>query len=313
MPIQSTTRDIRLLQLLQLLPRQSDDAIKCTLFTVSLNTSPKYEAISYTWGQPEDKTSISVNGVSTTIPTNLEHALRHLRKEDTPLSLWADSICIDQDNDFEKNHQVAMMGDIYRSCTSVYIWLGIPPKEKATGDTTDAVMNPFSVTLHFAKRGHIHELPCFQYAESTGTWSFLESPMFERTWSAFVGVISCSWWSRLWCVQETLLSPSALLVYGRWRIPFDDMTLGHIRHREHLGNCCNKVVTLFPSGRYLNNPGHIITTASLTHATATPSRYEVTRDIDQVLRSFRYKDCKDPRDQIYGLLSLLDESISQEI
>ena len=40
------------------------------------------------------------------------------------LTLWIDAICINQDDVFERNHQVRLMGDLYRSATSVLSWLG---------------------------------------------------------------------------------------------------------------------------------------------------------------------------------------------
>lgn len=38
--------------------------------------------------------------------------------------LWTDSICIEQDNVLEKNHQLQQMGQIYFQASRVLIWLG---------------------------------------------------------------------------------------------------------------------------------------------------------------------------------------------
>lgn len=40
------------------------------------------------------------------------------------MQLWADAISITQDNLVERNHQVSLMGDIYRSASLVFVSLG---------------------------------------------------------------------------------------------------------------------------------------------------------------------------------------------
>jgi hypothetical protein len=47
-----------------------------------------------------------------------------LRKPQEAITLWIDSICIDQTNVAEKNVQVALMGEIYKGADQVVVWLG---------------------------------------------------------------------------------------------------------------------------------------------------------------------------------------------
>jgi hypothetical protein len=90
-----------------------------------------YDALSYCWGDlsnPElvDMTTPSCNGASTTVKvsSNLAMALRHLRKRDTQRTFWIDFICINQSDDIERSHQVALMGEIFDCADNVYVWLG---------------------------------------------------------------------------------------------------------------------------------------------------------------------------------------------
>jgi hypothetical protein len=39
--------------------------------------------------------------------------------------LWADAICINQSDINERNTQVKLMGEIYRTATRVHVWLGL--------------------------------------------------------------------------------------------------------------------------------------------------------------------------------------------
>jgi hypothetical protein len=111
----------RNIRLLRLLPGPHQSPIVRQLSLATLDHHPAYETISYAWGEPGDTKNITVDVKGMNVPSNLEAALQHLRDEEATLVLWADSICINQQNESEKTHQVGMMGDIYRSCTSVYV------------------------------------------------------------------------------------------------------------------------------------------------------------------------------------------------
>ncbi|KAF9877389.1 HET-domain-containing protein [Colletotrichum karsti] len=99
--------------------------IECDILHESLDqpTQP-YEALSYTWGNPDRNQRISVNGSTLAITSSLLWTLIHLRYKDEDRILWIDGICIDQTNLVERGHQVQQMGDIYRSAERVIFWLG---------------------------------------------------------------------------------------------------------------------------------------------------------------------------------------------
>jgi Heterokaryon incompatibility protein (HET) len=97
--------------------------------TISLDDSLLYEALSYMWGEPDDlRFQIRVNGRLVNIRRNLWHALKAFRsKYDTyeyRRRLWIDALRINQDNIEERNHQVGLMGTIYRRARVVLVWLG---------------------------------------------------------------------------------------------------------------------------------------------------------------------------------------------
>ncbi|KAH7131598.1 hypothetical protein B0J13DRAFT_642410 [Dactylonectria estremocensis] len=106
-------------------PWYSCTNIRCELFTTPLEHAPDFEALSYEWGsQPaKDEVSITVNSQTVLGRPNAAYALAALRT-DEPRIVWIDVLCINQGNDEEKNHQVKLMGDIYRRATRVLVWLG---------------------------------------------------------------------------------------------------------------------------------------------------------------------------------------------
>lgn len=98
-----------------------------TIHHATLDEIKNAEALSYCWGNPADKTPIFANGKLLYIPSTLWRAIRRLypqngfdiysvadpNEEDPPgpgpAVFWADAICISQEDNLEKNHQVAFM------------------------------------------------------------------------------------------------------------------------------------------------------------------------------------------------------------
>jgi len=95
------------------------DAPRVELITRSIDSLPPYTALSYTWGrEPIVKRPIFCFDRRCferhlDIPINLYDALRYCRRKDLVEYMWADAVCIDPENDDEKNNQIPLMGDIY--------------------------------------------------------------------------------------------------------------------------------------------------------------------------------------------------------
>lgn len=124
-------------RLLTILPGLEGENIKCMLKNASISSPPRYEALSYTWGDPKGVESkfpvkgnpnqsftIAVNGQHAEVRYNLNAALFQLRHQTEPRVVWIDAICIDQRNDSEKSEQVQLMARIYSQASKAIIWLG---------------------------------------------------------------------------------------------------------------------------------------------------------------------------------------------
>jgi hypothetical protein len=127
------------IRVFRLLPRTQGRDICGTIEHINLadTPSPKYQTLSYVWGDPnittpvkirygDDNSSIFHQFQAT---TNLALALEHMRSDSTSPVIWIDALCINQSDVDEWNRQVARMGEIYSKCTQVNIWLG-PLQEK---------------------------------------------------------------------------------------------------------------------------------------------------------------------------------------
>jgi hypothetical protein len=111
-------------RLLSLLPGPGKQTVCCELGQVRLYDLPEYEAISYCWGDLTDKVTIECNSVRIAVTKSFHGALRNFRYAARPRILWADAICIDQNNSQEKTHQVQLMREIYQQASRVLVWLG---------------------------------------------------------------------------------------------------------------------------------------------------------------------------------------------
>lgn len=109
------------IRLLRLAPRDiAAQLICCNVEVFDLEAAPVFQAVSYEWGSREKECSIRVNGKLVVIRHNLAHFLDMFQcRPDSTGYLWIDQICIDQSSTVERNHQVQLMGDIFRLATGV--------------------------------------------------------------------------------------------------------------------------------------------------------------------------------------------------
>ncbi|KAF5250802.1 hypothetical protein FANTH_4074 [Fusarium anthophilum] len=111
-------------RLLRIEASKDGDPITGTLFEVTFGDRPKFDALSYMWGDGPAGQTITLNGVSFSIRQNLWDALHYLRKHAPDIDYWIDAICINQKDIPERNRQVRMMHHIYFRAQTVVVWLG---------------------------------------------------------------------------------------------------------------------------------------------------------------------------------------------
>ncbi|KAF7922516.1 uncharacterized protein EAE98_008042 [Botrytis deweyae] len=119
--LNTSRQEIRLLEIIA-----TDPSIICKTRVVSLLESPTFVALSYQWGNPAMTEEITVNNTTLFVTKSLADALKYVPmhwQEMEKMSegsiglllLWADAICINQQDIEEKNHQVPLMKKIYSS------------------------------------------------------------------------------------------------------------------------------------------------------------------------------------------------------
>ncbi|CVK94221.1 uncharacterized protein FMAN_03412 [Fusarium mangiferae] len=123
LPLAQGSQCIRVLDVHKSDPADSD-RLTGTLRTVDLRALLKFTALSYVWGQGSYH-KIACNGCDINITQSCYEALTSLRESCQSLTIWVDAICINQEDNSEKEQQIVLMGSIYALAEIVYVWLGV--------------------------------------------------------------------------------------------------------------------------------------------------------------------------------------------
>ncbi|KAF5023695.1 hypothetical protein F66182_4261 [Fusarium sp. NRRL 66182] len=195
-PIQKT--DIRLLKVLP--APASTDAIKVVLFKQDkkLSSSVDYDALSYRWGDANDRCCILVNDQDFWITRSLHSALEQLRTQDSEIILWVDSICIDQDNIQERNHQVFIMKSIYSAAFCVRVYIG------GAGSDTESAMQLISDCDLMSDPEQVKDRILVDKEGSLALTKLLMRP----------------YWQRMWIFQEIVLGQRVMVHCGSFEVPW---------------------------------------------------------------------------------------------
>jgi hypothetical protein len=129
-------------------PRETWDLLDDSEF------EPKYEALSYTWGSPNNRQSLQIvsedgkeEAREMMIQESLGLALRHLRLADEMRTLWMDYLSINQGDLPECGFEVGRMSEIYKRAYRVVVWLGTSSESsKSALSTLEAYAGQFELT-----------------------------------------------------------------------------------------------------------------------------------------------------------------------
>ncbi|KAI1775003.1 heterokaryon incompatibility protein-domain-containing protein [Hypoxylon cercidicola] len=278
-----------LIRLLSVQPGSETDAIHLELLPEPVDLRRgTYEALSYVWGSEDDLVAVrfgSQGAAKFFVTQNLAEALLHLRYPDRPRILWIDSICINQMDNAEKSTQVAMMGQIYSNATCVLAWLGREADHskralELVGWIGRQIVVDWSTVA-------ITSAP-----DSTDkSLADVEKPLpFARDeFSCVISLLSRPWFKRLWVRQEVYLARKATVHVGMDSLLWDDF--------KNAGAC------LYSKYRQQTLGSEWIITRDVFHS-CDLRRYELTN----LTGRLRSSDCKDPRDRIYAIMSMLHET-----
>lgn len=177
---------VNYIRLLRLHPHSDEHApIQCQLFEYPLIDSGKgthlYEALSYVWGSEKKPRCVFTNEGDVYIGENLHAALLRLRDRSLDRIIWADAICINQDDLEERVRQVKMMAKIYAGASRVVVWLEAATDSRPVDNETTADVRKALETISRAADGQFKTFSGDE-VNRLAVHKLLQRPWFERIW-----------------------------------------------------------------------------------------------------------------------------------
>ena len=295
--------DIRLVKV-----RGGIETLSVRLSVANLDDTPRYTALSYTWGPAtaqeasvegitnRPSKTINCNGHPILITQNLYHFLRRASEDETlsANSLWIDNLCIDQSNEGERTNQVKLMSRIYHSAEQLFIWLGEEDRDTA---------NSFNLMRCLAHLGDDDLKRVTPASIATPTTISLLSPYgaAEHWQSVRRFFANREYFQRIWIVQEVMLATRRTALCGRYSIDWNDIV-----KVSHLLTVTAWTRWLCPIGALANSHHNVPNLIEANKRTRESNSGVLL--LYSLIRTRRFKS-SDPRDKVYALLGLLGDTV----
>lgn len=234
-------------RLLRVLSITEEEAV-CSLEAFDMTKLPKYDCLSYTWGDPMsrdlyppdtlqnemsascDKQIRHADGSIIKVTENLVQALKRLAKFgyssslDNPIPhyLWIDAICINQEDNVEKSSQVAMMDVIYSRAETVVVWLGEEDFHTAGALKTMKALAEVNFNT-FEETPYFDDYDAFTaYDTMIEAGKILQLPNIEAgEWRDYAAFLQRKWFERIWVVQEKVFAKNTEVFVGPHKLSWD--------------------------------------------------------------------------------------------
>lgn len=283
-------------------PQNGTFANAISLETHNLVEAPPYAALSYTWGSEISQQPLRVNGKYVSVFENSLCAIKQAFDEGSFVHIWIDSICIDQTSHEEKSVQVQLMSTIYRKAVHVLVSLG-PDSNRF--NFTGRQIAGLERHVDWAAwdddappawaDNEIRSASCRRAMIMQDWWRHsFEKHSSDRLRKELRQIRLLPYWTRIWIVQEIALAGVVRLMLGDCVI-----------HWRSLAEFYDFIS--YTSPRRISAP------PTLEHASNLSQRMISTeQSLLRVLQTFSRNQCSDPRDRVYGLLSLISWPKLQE-
>jgi hypothetical protein len=265
------------LRLLSLKPGKEEDPLVVDLEVVQgedvdTRLADSY-ALSYVWGDPTRAESITCNMRLLKITSSLSIALQAIRKEDAEVLLWADAICINQDDPFERNHQIKLMTQIYSKAKRVLVWLGPDPDHVG------------AEAFQLSRRLSTDQLFAAHIVKNLAVAGKVDN--HYQVMTSVMQMLFREWFHRVWTMQEIGLASRATLIWGSSQIDW----VHTFRAVDLLDKRIPEIYLVLRQVR----PSQV---AHLYHWRSAADKFFL-----DILNLAAARNTTDPRDRVFALLS----------
>ncbi|KAK4120457.1 hypothetical protein N657DRAFT_648950 [Parathielavia appendiculata] len=342
------------IRVLKLRGRDEDGTPQVTLDVVDLDHDPFFYALSYTWGNPHasgvdftahfnavnaeysvaQTTAVLCDGKLLRVQRNLLDVLGELQQlqtaarghdqvehaasetnspiniADGELVIWIDAICINQNDMEERALQVRIMDKVYSKAAYTIIWLGRSDEYTAAAVQTIRRVsayprNVFAQSEVIPFRGQDPDV----YAKSNLQYTDW------MDWCSLAALLKRQWFSRLWIIQETILSRNLVLLCGKHLFSWTTL----VKAARNIDARC-RVLGWSPSTVFIDIheiavplENNVLSLAEWRDHLQTTNTQEPSDALRFTLEELVYATwvfkSTDPRDKIYGILGLVDDQV----
>ncbi|KAF9889032.1 hypothetical protein FE257_008009 [Aspergillus nanangensis] len=229
------------------------------------------------------------------IQDNLLGALLRFRRADRPVALWVDELCIDQSNPIEKTKHVALRLDIYHMSHSTCVWLGESDDEARSSMALDLI--PRLVDYSILK-------------------SYMSHRKYAAHWAALGELMRDRCFSQCLVFQEVSLARRITLHCGAEVVQWSDFANAIdwlLTYKDQI-----KELFHFSQWRYgpdtlgdLESSGANILLDAMSRLfmrTGDGDIIKPTKSLQSLVRDLHSFDNGNPRDIIYGLVSIATDT-----
>ncbi|KAI0911694.1 heterokaryon incompatibility protein-domain-containing protein [Ustulina deusta] len=258
-------------------------------------TKHPFIALSYVWGNPERQKKIFINGKRKQVTSNLYDALIHIRDLLSPVSLWIDALCINQDGVEERQREIQKMASIYRDATAVLLWLG--PAEGDRRDIMGSIKMEFAGAADLISRIAMSHSELYKVYEekNQNAWTLMNEAYEDSSpfGLALRALFSLPAWKRVWIMQELVLAQDTYLLWGRELINF-----------QVLDELLKVQDQWWPVNPYFGDSHASLRRYTMARQVITLRGRKV--NLLEALLAIRYRDATSEHDYVYGLLGFVD-------
>ncbi|KAM7214711.1 Heterokaryon incompatibility protein (HET) domain containing protein [Rhypophila decipiens] len=272
------------------------DFVICSLDDAS-KPPPKYSAISYCWGDlPAESHLVFRDGSYLPITKKAARILARIAVDAD--HIWLDAVCINQADLAEKALQIPLMANIYRSASSVEVWLG--RDEGIPRVFSPAAQNP--TTSPNAK---------FQIEYDPDR----HDPFTPYSHQNVVDLIWSPWFERAWVVQELCFGRQLRYHFGDVILHplFFDMILKDLKSTRFVDHEKGQWQTPLPpmirNFQNMRRLRHFLSSGSSSNK-ALLGR---TARLEDILCDFYGLKSTDPRDKVFAMLNFVEPETRQDI
>ncbi|KAK0745462.1 heterokaryon incompatibility protein-domain-containing protein [Schizothecium vesticola] len=284
--LDESKREFRILKLQR---RTLRSELRCEFVLASVNNPPPFEAISYTWGGEQPTESIIVNGCRLAVAPAVFKLLWYRRSFWSEAYLWIDAVCINQHGIPERERQVKLMGDIYQLASRTLVWLAHPMDAMDAAKARRELMVLATVNL-------------MQGSPETLRKMLSNSSSI----SALVSLLSLSYFTRIWVVQEVVLAKEVHVIYGHAMFDWDSLIAAVMPLID--ASLISVVTSYSPHpARLGRNMGNILCISRLRMQYLRGSKPDLYETLAGSLE-LRWCASTDARDKVFGVLGMVSDA-----